>query len=689
MLKKFLIGTFALAVLLIGVTASAAYDFGPTTLKVGSTGQYVMNLQTAVGATPVDGVFGPMTKAKVMAWQASNGLVADGLVGPATKNAINAGSYSGTTCPVGSFDPMTGLPCGTTAPNLPAGCTSTAGFSPLTGVSCSSAAPQLPAGCTSTAGFSVTTGQSCSGGTTPGGVLTGEGSVDTFTVGSAEDSDVSEGQTGVELIAFDLELEDEGDLKLDRFDLYMGELNGGTHSSRPWEYFDRVVLKVNGTQVADMDVDSKGDWSENNTGTLTTTSQEYRLRFNGLNAFLESGENAEITVEFDTASNLDSADVGATWYYGTTVTSLRLLDGSGFMFEDGDDLEDTFTFDSALMAGLRLASSSNDPEASVIEVDNSSDTNGVELAVFEIEEREGADVTVTEMTVTLASATGETITNMVKKLYLYEGSSLVGTETVTGATVTFDNLSLDIDADDTVEITVKADLDDTNNQVRYQNGDKIQVSAINLTEYMDEYDNDEGDFTETGSFAGKVHTLFADGVSIALVGSPTTEITDDGVAGFTSTAQFTWVIDVTAFGDNDVYLNKDIADIVASDTAADVDMIYSVEKSGGADLTSLGGTVVCTSSCSNVTNVTGTTGYTGDPYNGETFFKLLKGKTARFTISVSGSNQIDSKQVRALLNNVEWTIDDVTDTTAAVAATINPYTVGLGADAATPFKVIN
>ena len=71
MLKKFLIGTFtavALVLMVVSVapvTASAAgYDFGPTTLRVGNTGQYVMTLQSLVGTTP-DGVFGRSEERRV------------------------------------------------------------------------------------------------------------------------------------------------------------------------------------------------------------------------------------------------------------------------------------------------------------------------------------------------------------------------------------------------------------------------------------------------------------------------------------------------------------------------------------------------------------------------------------------------------------------------------------------------
>lgn len=52
-------------------------------IERGSTGQDVKRIQQAVGATP-DGIFGPVTEAKVKAYQKRHGLIADGMVGPKT-----------------------------------------------------------------------------------------------------------------------------------------------------------------------------------------------------------------------------------------------------------------------------------------------------------------------------------------------------------------------------------------------------------------------------------------------------------------------------------------------------------------------------------------------------------------------------------------------------------------------------
>jgi N-acetylmuramoyl-L-alanine amidase len=67
---------------------SAVVPYPGRVLKYGSTGKDVERIQRAVGASPVDGVFGPGTEVKVKAYQKRMGLVADGIVGQATWNMM-------------------------------------------------------------------------------------------------------------------------------------------------------------------------------------------------------------------------------------------------------------------------------------------------------------------------------------------------------------------------------------------------------------------------------------------------------------------------------------------------------------------------------------------------------------------------------------------------------------------------
>jgi hypothetical protein len=75
--------------------ATGAYNFGTGTLKNGSAGSAVIDLQNFLNAKfnlglAVDGKFGPKTTAGVKEWQTNNSLSADGLVGVKTKAMMNA-----------------------------------------------------------------------------------------------------------------------------------------------------------------------------------------------------------------------------------------------------------------------------------------------------------------------------------------------------------------------------------------------------------------------------------------------------------------------------------------------------------------------------------------------------------------------------------------------------------------------
>jgi hypothetical protein len=58
----------------------------PPTVQQGSSGVAVGQWQAIIGV-PIDGKFGPQTKAATVAWQKAHGLAADGIVGPKTWTA--------------------------------------------------------------------------------------------------------------------------------------------------------------------------------------------------------------------------------------------------------------------------------------------------------------------------------------------------------------------------------------------------------------------------------------------------------------------------------------------------------------------------------------------------------------------------------------------------------------------------
>lgn len=76
-------------------THSGLYNFGTKTLKNGSRGEAVKELQRFLNAKlclglVIDGKLGPKTIAVIKKWQKAHSLVVDGLIGPKTKAKMNA-----------------------------------------------------------------------------------------------------------------------------------------------------------------------------------------------------------------------------------------------------------------------------------------------------------------------------------------------------------------------------------------------------------------------------------------------------------------------------------------------------------------------------------------------------------------------------------------------------------------------
>ena len=76
-------------------TTTTSTPSGSSLLRVGSRGQAVSNLQRwladhGFNPGPIDGIFGPKTKAAVVAFQSAAGITVDGIVGPQTRAAMSS-----------------------------------------------------------------------------------------------------------------------------------------------------------------------------------------------------------------------------------------------------------------------------------------------------------------------------------------------------------------------------------------------------------------------------------------------------------------------------------------------------------------------------------------------------------------------------------------------------------------------
>jgi cell wall-associated NlpC family hydrolase len=93
--KKGIILMFFVIAFLVSVPTLAQASLGDSTLKFGSMGPDVVELQTKLNYVgfnvgKADGIFGSMTKQSVINFQSTYSLVVDGIVGPMTVKTLNA-----------------------------------------------------------------------------------------------------------------------------------------------------------------------------------------------------------------------------------------------------------------------------------------------------------------------------------------------------------------------------------------------------------------------------------------------------------------------------------------------------------------------------------------------------------------------------------------------------------------------
>jgi len=445
-----------------------------------------------------------------------------------------------------------------------------------------------------------------------------EGTINEVSLASADESEALEGEEEVEVYALDVELDDNGPLMLQRMDFYFGEGNTVKASPKPWDYFTEISIAVDGEIVATADVDTSTAWGTKDTegpittdvGTSDLAASQYRLRFTGLDTVLPSDETTKVTLLVSVKDSLDSDDEGATWW--VEATELRVMDETGYVstYSEGDaemgdtdtDLEESFTMNETEKAVLETREGANSPEAAVIQVSKTADTNGVELYEFEIEETEGVDVNITQMTLLFtvkADLNGDTDvldagedpaeSTVLKKAYLLQDGEVVGTESMTAdGKVVFDNLDIDVAGDTTEVFTVEVDIEDTNDAARYAEGMQVYVEVDTIDELTDAKDFDEDDITDLAvDLVSETFELRSEGVMFQYVSSTATATTP--VEGASQQGEFTITFKATAFGaDSHLADNVDCAALTYAvtggttpDAVCDLDSTTTDSEDGG------------------------------------------------------------------------------------------------------------
>jgi hypothetical protein len=287
------------------------------------------------------------------------------------------------------------------------------------------------------------------GGGDTGGALKGAGRLTNVDELGDVESSLDEGDNDVQVVGVEAEAKD-GDVRLQRLDVEF-DLTGTSGSTRLDRYIDNASVWLGSKKLATMDA---SDADKN--GSVWT------MRFADLNGIIREGDTGQIHVSVDAVSNIDTDDAGNDIDATIPEDGLRVVsaDGVSETYIDSD-ITNTFDVSEASNGTVTLTEASDNPDDTVVEVDEDSSTDDVTLMSLGIRARH-QDVTINDLPVDLSVTGTSNVSDVVQSVRLMKGSKTLDTATVSGsgtsARVVFNDLDETIDADDTETYDVVADI---------------------------------------------------------------------------------------------------------------------------------------------------------------------------------------------------------------------------------------
>ena len=374
----------------------------------------------------------------------------------------------------------------------------------------------------------------------------GEASLEDFELQDGNDADLEENGTAeVAVMEFDVE---DGDVRVNRIDLTF-EPSVGNDEDEPWEVFDTIRLLVDGDEIAEENVSDEDDWLRDD--------EPYVFRFSGIDEIFREGDRAEITIEIEAQNGAVGAGATDSWTIYVDDRGVRAEDAEGLQQYVGDDAE-TVTFDldeEGAGEELSIRSSSDDPNAATLQVEDDARSDWYTVFMFELEAEEN-DIELGDLAIDFETGTADADDVIDDVMLVIDGEEFDDFDwTGSGS---FASTTFDIDGDyvveegDRVEVEVIARFKAANG-TNYAAGETVRASVNG--------DNVEGegadDLTADGSATGDTHTLEASGISGSRESRAARSVSVDGADN--DYAVFEIEVEISAF-EEDAFIPVNAAD---------------------------------------------------------------------------------------------------------------------------------
>lgn len=485
------------------------------------------------------------------------------------------------------------------------------------------------------------------------------------------DEEVGEDAEDVEVAAFDVEADDSSDVEITSIKVELAQQTAAD-SMDLTDYASEISIWMDGEEVGRVDADE-----------FTENADDYTKSISLDGAIVRAGETNEFVLAVSALSNLDSGDIDTDdWQIG--VSSIRFLDGDGVTTTDAftldiddnavdDTIEEEFDFASFASANnveLKVALNDADEDindAHVIDIDDTQDTDEVEVLSFTIEADGDSDLNIQEVpaTITTTGETDEAV--LVQNAQLWFDGESIATDTIpTGGAVVFEDLDVDIQAGEMGEFKITVDIQDTTGAA--DNGDTVQaeLTTTNTDAIVAEDESGEriADADASGSAQSGAHAVYDAGIMVEFVSATAERTFTADASGEDDQGTYKITFDVTAFdGDMRIDTSSEVADANAAGQGVE----FSEVDTAGTPV--LGSDILESN--------------TTDTEDNANVFEVDEGTTRRFTLTViyaADSTPTDGS-VYVKIDSINW--GTATDDTNA-----NYYEFNLG-DYKTDYLFLN
>lgn len=315
-------------------------------------------------------------------------------------------------------------------------------------------------------------------------------------------------------------------------------------NTRPWLYFSTfsLVNKSTGSILSPATPLTASNFTE------ITVGSDYRYVISIPNLVISPNQSANVLL----IANPRHGTVQNT--NNVISASVRAVDSSGVTHTAS-------TFNSSSVSGIVASLDPASPQASMVQISTSAQTNNVPLAVFDVKSQ-GVASTLQSLQLNISPQTvlPPSLLPLFNNLQIKVAGLTYGATTINNGTVTFNNLSVPLPANTYVPITVYVNVaQDTNNSL-----DGLSATVSLPTGNIQAIDSNYNSVpVSTGTISGNTITFSSSGVQVsntsAVLGNPTCS-----VATQACTQQATFTFSLTA-GNQPIFVsNKETTALAGS-----------------------------------------------------------------------------------------------------------------------------